>query len=247
MGRPRHLEHAPIREAIVDLQFPILPTVDQVAEFADGFARTKRAETKDIWTTLVALKHEAASAPETAHSSDMLGKRVDAEGKVFQFRRNGFTVSQLPPYPRWEDLRDAALPVWRDFSRHLGLEDISRIAVRYINVIDVPLPLADFADYLAMPPIVPPELPQGVAQFLNRIVVPMGHDVASITQALEGPPVARDELAYLQVVIDIDVFREGRWRTADVDTVVGILEGQRDAKNTAFFALLTEKTLGAYE
>ena len=246
MARHRHLSRAPIKEAIIDIQFADVEAVDRVASFGDNFAAARGVQPTQVWATQVSVRKEPAAAPLAEHSVEAIGSRVDVDGKVFQFRRGGFTVSQLPPYSRWEALRDAALPVWFDFAQHLQLQSINRIAVRYINTIELPLPIRDFEDFLTMAPRTPPELPQTLMQFLSRVVMMVGENLASVTQALEGH-IVRDDSPLLPITIDIDVFRNGRWAASDGDSLRSILEGQREAKNTTFFALLTDKTVEMYE
>jgi uncharacterized protein (TIGR04255 family) len=120
---------------------------------------------------------------------------------------------------------------------------ITRIALRYINNLNIPLPMRDFSDYLTAPPVVPEGLPQGVSSFLTRIVIhaPSIGANAIITQALE--PVV-GEVA--PVILDVDVFKlrpEGIEEIEAWDTI----EKLRYFKNQVFFKSITNKLKEMYE
>ena len=106
------------------------------------------------------------------------------------------------------------------------------------------MPVIDFADYLAAPPVLPEGLPQGVNSFLIRlnVHVPELEANAIITQALEPMPV---EMAKLPVILDIDVIKE---RTAGIEEreAWNLLEKMRNFKNEIFFRFITEKLKEIY-
>jgi uncharacterized protein (TIGR04255 family) len=78
-----------------------------------------------------------------------LGWRYERDdgSAVVQLRRNGLTYSILKKYPGWSVLREAARDVWREFLAVSGPVNINRLAVRYINAINIPL-VADYDEYL---------------------------------------------------------------------------------------------------
>ena len=123
-------------------------------------------------------------------------------------------------------------------------EAITRVALRYINNLNIPMPVIDFADYLAAPPVLPEGLPQGVNSFLIRlnVHVPELEANAIITQALEPMPV---EMSKLPVILDIDVIKE---RTAGIEEreAWNLLEKMRNFKNQIFFGFITEKLKEIY-
>jgi hypothetical protein len=60
---------------------------------------------------------------------------------VFQARLNGFTFSRLPPYVDWESFRTEARRLWDLYRAVANPIAPTRIAVRYINRLDLPLPI----------------------------------------------------------------------------------------------------------
>jgi hypothetical protein len=82
---------------------------------------------------------------------------------VFSARLDGFDFSVGHPYGRWEEFRDEALRLWELFKKVSGVREIVRVAVRYINRIDIPTTHSVKLDhYLTIYPEVPDDWPSGV-------------------------------------------------------------------------------------
>lgn len=120
--------------------------------------------------------------------------------------------------------------------------EVQRLAVRYINVINLP-PGVDFDLYLTAGPRVPPEVPQALSGFLHRVVIPIAIDgtTAIVTQVLEPP-----KEGLIPVVLDIDVFIMARYG-AKSQEIWTTLDGLRKVKNDIFFSSVTEKALEPYK
>jgi uncharacterized protein (TIGR04255 family) len=149
----------------------------------------------------------------------------------------GFTFSRLKPYISWQQLRDEARRIWDYYKEVTSAELITRVALRYINNLNIPVPEHElkFHDYLTAPPAVPDGIPQAISEFVTRVVVPVPslNANAIITQALE--PISKPK--FLPLILDIDVFRfnpdgieEDPWK---------ILESLRVFKNKIFFNSIT--------
>ena len=247
MARRRFLRNAPIREAIIDLK--VAPAVDPT-KLAPLFESLKERFPKQEVLQQRTFGFEFGPGELRSSRIDggaQGGRLTSADGRyIVQLRVDGFTLSRLPPYETWEAMREVAQPLWNDYLRHSQTEKVTRAAVRYINVMDLPLPIRDFKDYLSAPPEIPAALPQELGGFFSRVVIVHRElDVAGVvTQALET---AYDNK--VQVILDIDVFREGRqtdWRVND-PSVWDTLERMRDFKNQIFFESITEKTVGLFE
>lgn len=84
-----------------------------------------------------------------------------------QLRVDGFTLNRLKPYPNWDDLFSQAKMLW---TLYIGVAQpvaVTRLALRYINHIQLPRETEDLSRYLRVPPQVPAELPQDVGAFLT--------------------------------------------------------------------------------
>lgn len=250
MAEERHLKNAPITEALIDLR--IKPPLELTA----------------LKDTLPAIKKEIGDRyPEQKEQHEFKGGFGIKEGlpivkqprdlgirgylfksrdklQLVQFRRDGFTLNRLKPYTRWESVTTEAKDLWNIYCKNASPKLVSRIAVRYINHLNIPLPVTDFRDYLTAPPPVPESAPQVVRSFLTRVVV---HDSekqldANITQAMERS-IKPD---FINIIIDIDAYKSGGF---DIQTeeIWEILNQLRHLKNTIFFGSITEKTAKLFE
>ena len=248
MARHRPLSRAPLREALIDLRFETPLPMEAIDRFAGSISQSY-GKKQALWEAVFGLNNGGVS-PEASASRKAVGLRLESTDGPFvlQCRESGFTLSRLLPYGRWEDLQSEARRLWALMQDQVGNLMISRIAVRYINEIKIPLPLRDFGDYLTCPPKVPDALPQAINGFLTRVIIPdeVANCVAIVTQAMEGPPTEGASGAFITVLLDIDVFRNTQIDSLDEAIWVG-LGVLRDQKNRMFFEHVTEATVELYE
>jgi uncharacterized protein (TIGR04255 family) len=241
------LKKAPIREAIIDLK--VSPSIDVESLEPIAEALKESFPQQEIMQQSTFGFEVSSTAMRTSRTAGRIqGRRLTSkDGKhIVQFRVDGFTFSRLPQYQTWETLRGHAEPLWQKYVQHSKPEDITRAAVRYINVMDFPIPIADLRDYLSAPPSLPASLPQELGGFFSRVTVVHReiNAAAFVTQALESSLGNN-----VQVILDIDVFREAKnaeWKASD-HGVWGELEKMRTFKNQIFFESITEKTAGLFE
>jgi uncharacterized protein (TIGR04255 family) len=247
VASPRQLKSAPVKEALIDLQFESPIEVTHIDAIADR-VRERYSKKTDIWQTVLGIG-QTAGAQNTADNT-LLGRRLESEdGRfVLLMRRNGVAVSRLAPYIDWDELRNEAKTCWSTVLEVSGLPSVSRIAVRYINEIKIPLPIGDFDEFLTCPPIVPAALPQAISEFVTRVVIPdpENQTVSIVTQALQAAPSSKEGKPVAPVILDIDVFRVGALSAAGDDIWV-LLDILRKQKNKMFFEHLTEKAVEMYQ
>jgi len=249
MAQPRHLPNAPIVEALIDVWVEHPPEVD--IRVLEGLRpRVKgdypRTQVRRRWTASLDFVN---GGKEPASEGQVLGPDGYAfwsadEKQVLQFRLDGFTFSRLKPYQDWERFRDEASRLWELCLQVARPEAASRVALRFINRIELPLPITDFGDYLVVPPTLPEGLPQGLAGYFSRIVV-VNPDTAAkgiLTQAVEPLP----KPTHVTLLLDVDVFREGRF-SVEGDELWEFLEELRGFKNDIFFESVTDRMLELFE
>ncbi len=246
MARHRHLKNAPIVEAIIDLRVKN-PSSFRVTDFLSLKEDLKKEYpiVEDRRLVEVGGKIEGKQIEQTIIDKGITGyffKTSDSKN-VAQFRIDGFTFSRLSPYPEWETVLSEAKRLWGLYSIKCLPELITRIAVRYINRLDLPLPMGDFAEYLTAPPTVPVSLPQGVSQFLTRVVIHDADITANIVQTMISSPKAD----HVGIVLDIDVFNQKEDTGFEESSIWPEFEKLRDLKNRIFFGSITEKTARLYE
>ena len=248
MARSReHLSRAPITEALIDLQFPAgeikLKDLHKFSSLLDGYeAKGPIFQIETEWNI-----SKEKGAKEQSKSLE-LGVRLHStdDKYVLQIRTEAFTLSRLEPYETWENLSREARRLWHIFNSQIRPETIRRTATRFINRLRLPMKAGEqFQEYLTKPPDVPDGLPQGVAGFLQRVVLlnPNLNARANVIQVLQEGFAPAD---HVPVVLDIDVYSIGDF-PPDADDVWNLLESLRVFKNEIFFASLTEKTISQYE
>ncbi|MEN8262971.1 MAG: TIGR04255 family protein [Nitrospirota bacterium] len=241
------LKNAPIIEAVIDIKVKLPDSfkVNQLDSFSD-FLKTNYPTKKEVkkFEGRIDLAQEAALTPI---SGETAGYRCDSEdGKqVVQAMTEGFTFSRLKPYISWEQFCEEAHKIWDHYKKITSPELITRVALRYINNLNIPVQEHEFKfhDFLTAPPAVPNDIPQAITEFVTRVVVPEPSINANaiIIQALE--PISKPRL--LPVILDIDVFS---FNTDGIDEDPwDILESLRDFKNKIFFNSITNKLEEMYK
>jgi uncharacterized protein (TIGR04255 family) len=247
MARRRHLKNAPIVEAIVDFRVK-LPAEFKVKSFASikeqlGDSYPQMEGRREIETGITVKGKRVEHIVEEKGLQGYLFKSPDGKN-VAQFRNDGFTFSRLKPYTEWQDVLAEARKLWKLYKNRASPVLVTRIAVRYINQLDIPLPIEDLAKYLHAPPTIPQSFPQELSRFLTRVTVrdPKFDIMAHVIQALERG----SKRGSVTIILDIDVFKQKEsgfgeremWQT---------FKQLRHLKNRIFFGSITEKTARLFE
>jgi len=245
MIEKRHLPHAPIKEALIDIQvaFPEKVTVEALnsryADIADQYPKHETLQRGEF-----GVRNEDGQPTTVTIGHAVAGYRFSSEdgGRVAQFRVDGFTFSRLEPYDTWEEMKEEAARLWNVYFSTVSPDPITRVGTRYINVLKLPLN-TELKEYLTAPPSIPAGLNQELSNFFTRIDI---HDPATgargfLTQALEG--VHGD---YAPIVLDIDVFVAKQFDPRE-DEFWQCLEQLKDFKNTVFFESITEQVVELFQ
>ena len=124
---------------------------------------------------------------------------------------------------------------------------VERVAVRYVNLINLPLRKGSlrFEDYLrTFPQIAGIEEDIELEQFLVRLVMPQPDLSAKLilTETLLPP-----QSDVLGVILDIDLFRENISLDVRSEEIWSILETFRSRKNKYFEASITDAARSLFE
>lgn len=246
MAVQRHLTKAPIEEALIDVQvrlrddFPLATLQELGTEFGTNFPKSKQLFSFE--GKLGFERGQPVNEIVRDKSLDGFAFLSADERTIFQVRRNGFTFNRLKPYSSWAELFPESQ---RLLSRYLDVSsplDVTRLAVRYINRIDIPDKQFSLADYLAAPPAVPTGAPSIISEFLTRVVV---HDTeigasANVIQMLEKGVSANA----VPIIVDIDAYMQGSFDRSELG---GAFASLHSLKNRIFFTHITEKTARLFE
>jgi uncharacterized protein (TIGR04255 family) len=237
---PSPYPKAPITEALIDIRVTLpdetavtdLARVDVGEEIGYPQRRNRFAVKGQI-----AVGDQVGTATSQRHVGyDFLSSD---ERQIVQIRSDGFTFSRLAPYDRWETFRAEAYRLWKLYRAVAEPVSITRVGVRYINRLDLPMPMGDLKDYLRTVPEVSPDLPQVINGYLMQLVI-LQEDIGALlllNEALLPPP----DPNTASVLLDIDIYRDLEASIEETE-LWRLLDQFRARKNQVFEACITERT-----
>jgi uncharacterized protein (TIGR04255 family) len=245
MATPRvRLQRSPVVEAIVDVRAK--------TDLPEDGLRKLAAELKSEFPKIRVMQSfeanleikEGKLVPPSGTGLRFGGVHLlnEDETQVAQFGPDGFTFNNLRRYVGGDELLSTATRLWNHFAAGAHPSTPTRIAMRYINRLELPIAEGvDLDTFLTAVPPTPEHLPS-VAAFLSRIVAhdPPNSGAVVLTQRLfteESKPI---------VVIDIDAILEGEEVVARLSVPEG-LATLRTMANRTFFAVITEETARLYD
>lgn len=225
---------APIREALIDIRVQARDGLALADLEAIAVGDPRYIQRKDIQFMTAELNVGAMTPPQT--TAKKIGFQFwDVEKvRVFQARLDGFTYSRLAPYDCWEELSGEARRLWSRYRDLVRPEQITRIAVRYINRLDLPAP-ADLKVYLRTSPEISSDLPQFLGNWLMHLEIPDGKRQLIINESV-APSVVPGTVA---IILDIDIFQVLEV-PQDEESLWNTLQDFRVRKNEVFERSITE-------
>ncbi|MEJ7591281.1 MAG: TIGR04255 family protein [Planctomycetaceae bacterium] len=240
MEQRRIYSKAPITEAIIDLRIAARAGInlEQLRRLSDE-DQERFPRIDPIFETTGKLQVQPGiSASASAHQNQTGFRAISSDQKVVcQRQLSGFTLSRLAPYESWEPFRDLARELWDSYRTTVGCEAVTRIAVRYVNRIDIPESPVELKQYFRTSPEVSPDLPQMMEGFFMQIRLPQS-DIAS-TAVLNQTIVASDKAGCTPVVLDIDLFRDHALPNDECE-LWDFFEVLHNRKNEIFEACITD-------
>jgi len=240
MQSRKNYSRPPITEALIDLRVE-LP--DEVTP--DTLTRLHLNVEADypIRQELLVVAGEMMADPSVGASANQTqigcGFLSSDQKRFFQARLDGFSFSRLAPYDCWEVFRNEAQRLWSIYRSATHPKATTRLAVRYINRLDIPLPVGDLKDYLRTAPEVSPDLSQGLSGYFMQLQIPLEdiNGMLVLNEALT-PPSQPDVVS---VLLDIDLFRE-RDLPNDEAGIWEFMERLHARTDQVFEACITDRT-----
>jgi uncharacterized protein (TIGR04255 family) len=202
-------QKAPIREAILDVRvrFPKPIAIAALQPFHEAVKKDypgRQARLSIEANISIPLAPQAMAGVTSPVPKEDGYLSISADGKqVAQARLDGFTFNRMPPYDKWDTFCGEAKRLWPYYVAVAKDAIITRVALRYINAIQVPVP-GDFRTYVRTIPTISPDLPQDIQTFFMRLVLPFpkvsaeGIIIETIEPATEGK---------VTIIFDIDVYK----------------------------------------
>lgn len=235
------LKNAPITEAILEIVADPQEglQIEDLLRFPSHVRdRFSRAVQKMEFKGGFKLGAEVSILPSEQKAVGYL-LHAEEDKKVIQSRLDGFAFSKLKPYESWEVFRSEARDIWGYYIDITKPKAIKRISLRYINRIQIPLPMRDFSEYILTNPQIAPGLPQALSGLFMRLELPEPslNATAIVILALDK----RQQSERLPLIFDIEVVGQTNY-SEDMDSIWAEFEKLRDFKNQIFFESLTDKT-----
>ncbi len=233
--------NAPIREAVFDIRVDKLNIgdVSDLLKIKDNLIEEFPIEKKSHQITGMFQVSEDKPIESKTHS-DLTGfVFISKDGtRQIQIRVDGFTLNILKPYGNWESHFECFIKYWEIYNAMFNPKNITRIATRFINRIEIPLPLSKFQDYILNMPPIPSCLPQEYANFFMQIHVPCSDGIRSaiITETIE--PIQANLLPF---ILDINVSQNLNLDKTKENLTRNFQE-IRVIKNQIFESCITENT-----
>lgn len=249
MAERKHYSRAPITEAVIDF----VVTVDQSFSVGnlEGLAEAiadeyPTQEPMYLYSGQISLEEPGdPMRAETSHRHGGYSFTSKNKQHVLQVRFDGFTFSTYAPYDRWEILRDEAHRLWELYRSAAKVENVTRVAVRYINRIDIPEKSVDLGNYLNTRPHVPDDMPNEGDKGAFFMQLLLEQDDLGCMLIVNESPVASPDENTTSIQLDLDLYREQfeePWSADDDGTIWSFLEQLHDRKNEAFEASITDQT-----
>lgn len=240
------LSSAPITEAVLDVWAELPPETTHQAlrglKDALGAEYEKVEEQRQFVGSIGVGPDGSSHAQSRQRTRGYLFTSKDGLN-IAQVRFDGFSLNRLRPYDRWATFKGEAQRIWELYRSALGPVRVPRLGLRYINRIELPPNPGDMKRYFRTFPEVSPGLPQSLAGFMMRLVIPMDDEPAHgiVTQGLEQPT----QDGKVPIVFDVEVRFERAFDPADPG-LWDAFEVMRRHKNRLFFESITELVEGWY-
>ena len=236
----KNYNKAPIIEALIDIKTK-LPEGSKLSDLAKELKKDfPNQEPINVGMAEIHL-NMTKNKSSLSTSSENIGIKLSSDNSpyVLQLKNNGFTFSILKEYNNWDDFSKKAKSFWNKYNKMFKPERVSRVAVRYINRIDIPSLKFDLEDYFETYPRVLKDNKGSLASFFLQAQIPQEEygGMAVINQTVTEP----SSPGYTSVILDIDVFDPKGFAPSSKELWerVGVLRKQ---KNDIFESSITKKT-----
>jgi len=234
---------APITEALLDINVALPAEINLPALLKFHDAIQERFPHKQE-RFLQKFEFRVGTTPEAKN----LTKEIDGflflspdKTKIAQSRLDGFTFNKLKPYEKWGTFSQEAKELWQLYVSVARPVNVRRVGLRYINSIDLPLPVEDLDKYFTTTPHAPPSLSQGIHTFFLQISIPHSSSAAKGLMTQTFKPF-QPESKVLSYIMDIDVAFHFEVQAPDTDAIWSYVDLLHDFKNDIFFSSITEET-----
>lgn len=240
------LKNPPIKEAIFTITFKLSIALDKIDSFINNEYVTSRYPIKQPEYLSHSVKSEATQELTESIERPLSGYTLKCEGtcnRLIKIRQSHISYHNFDKYIGWETMFGELKDIWKEFCLATGGVALSQLSVRYINHINIPLPLQNgLGEYLKILPIIPDGINKSLNSFFIQLSIPneQGDLIGTITETVLPP--SRIESQTFTLLIDLTVnshSNEYECNRAEMWDTFGRI---RDYKNLLFFNSITTET-----
>ena len=242
------MSKAPITEAVLEIR-----VISDSEQNIDLLAESFKLEDYPIKESQVQIELKGEVSTEGKEPQSLSESARNIIGWQFRHKTNkqtlrvsttSFGFSRLAPYENWDSFSGEARELWCRFSSIVKPSKITRLALRYINKIDIPGDRLELTDYFKTYPQISDEASGDLTGYFMRLISQQRDLEAKCVIHMGSLPSPNSETH--STLLDIDLFRTLE-ADLDEDLIWEILTKFRDRKNELFVACLTEKTLEMFK
>lgn len=232
----------PIVEAVIGITFADSADdelIDKLATRYKGvYSLVTPVKNKHLEVHVDLNKPEAPSKQKLTIQS---GRRLTSSDatEILVLHPKTFTLAQIAPYCGWESFFDRFKRDWAKWKFTMGARPITRIGVRFINRLDLPVKdgIVEQEEYLNIFPAVPKEFPP-----FNQYSVQFEITLEEIGSRLilNSGPVPAPLIDYCSFLLDIDIVCDSNVPQSD-QAIFDYLSKVRVEKNKFFESAITDK------
>lgn len=234
----------PIKEAVFDVKFVSEEEIDiSLIESLYDILSVEYPKKEPINEQKIDFKIGQGDSEENNFQSTIkpTGIRLTSiDGlQVLQLRKDGVTFSRLDPYCGWDNFSKEAERLLDIYIKTVKPNYISRLALRFVNFINIPEITFDVSDYFNTEPSLSKGIKADMRQFFMRQVIESKSDslMSIINQTTQG--YYEDGI---KILFDIDVFKENINIAYGSQDYKDLLKKLRDFRSEIFENSISDKT-----
>ena len=237
-------KNPPIKEAIFDVRFVFdtdinMSLFDNIAtQLSDEYPKKETLNQQFVSFKVGDLSEpnqfESKGGPHGIRLTSVDGLHI------VQFRPDGITFSRMGSYNGWETFSADAEKLIALYINVLKPEYISRLALRFINLINIPEVTFEVGHYFKTEPRLADDIKAGVLHFFMRqFIQNESGDLRVIINQTTVDKAYSDSTT--KIIFDIDVFKENINIKFKSDDYKSLLTKLRDFRSEIFEKSLTDK------
>lgn len=239
----RQYRNPPIEEAICEIRFVPGPVAEFTApaRFYESIRNAYPGDPRHQQLMAAELLSRPAGSQMSVRPEGVKILFPDQDGRrLVGLGQHVLSVHVLRPYPGWEEFSRRIATAFQAYQTAAAPAGVRRIAVRYINRIEIRSETVRLGEYLTVAPRLPDGVLANIRTFVTRLEsLYEDQPIQLILTIANAEPSAPGTAALL---MDIDVFQEWSSDPLPLGEVLGVVEELKRREREAFEALITDSS-----